>query len=181
MLLAAAVLLGNTRCQTTTNGLGPDGPVFVTSLAVQDANGNAASSFASGQQIQFVLSVRNRSGSSQTLSFDTAQQYNFAVLASGTSTVVWTWSGGQVFNPSASSLSFQAGETKTFTITWNQLDSLGQLVAAGNYEAIGGLTCNTGSTGSSSASLACMPAGVPSSDQLAPSVYVSTLVPFAIR
>lgn len=182
--LIAAALLGNTQCQSTSNnGIGPNGPNFVTTLAVEDANGNAASSFTPSQQIQFVLSVRNRSTTSQTISFSTVQQYNFAVFESGTATEVWTWSLSQTFTQNTTTLTIPAGGTQTFTVVWNQLDDAGQLVPSGDYEVIGGVTCNysNSSTTSSSASAVCMPTGVPSSGDLAPSVYISTLVPFTIQ
>lgn len=183
--LLAVTLLGSTRCQNTiNNGIGPDGANFVTTLAVEDANGNAASSFSAGQQIQFVLSVRNRSATSQTLSFNTAQQFNFAVFDSGTATEVWTWSLGRAFVQQTTMLTIAAGQTQTFTVVWNQTDDAGFAVAPGNYEVFAGLTCsNTGSASnsSSSANTACMPGGVPGSGDLAPSVYVSTLVPFTIQ
>ncbi len=189
--LCAALLLGATlsQCQSiTTNGIGPDGPVFVTSVAVEDANGVLTSIFSPGQTIQFVVSVRNRSSSSQTLSFDTSQKSNIVVLDSGTATEVWTWSLGQSFSQNTSSLTIAAGQTQTFTVTWDQTDDSGQAVASGDYEVIGGLTCSnttssstTSTTTTSSASTTCMPTGIPSSDQLAPSVYISTLVPFTIQ
>jgi hypothetical protein len=184
-LLLAGMLLGSTQCQNTTNdGTNSDGPIFVTSLAVEDVNGNAASSFSSTAEIQFVLNVRNRTSSSQTISFNTAQEYNFEVLDSGTATEIWTWSLGQTFSQSTTSLTFVAGETKTFTVKWEQLDDTGQLVPTGSYEAIGGMTCtsNSGSSTSSSstASSTCMPTGTATSNQLVPSVYISTLVPFTI-
>lgn len=183
--LLAAALLGNTQCQSNASGIGPDGPNFVTTLAVGDASGNAASSFSPSQQIQFVLSVRNRSTVAQTVSFNTAQQTNFVVLDSGSATEIWTWSLGQSFDQSQTSLSWQPGETKTFTVTWNQVNDSNQLLPSGNYEALAGLTCTSSSrsSGSSSASSAnnCMPAGVPGSGDLAPSVYISTLVAFTIQ
>lgn len=183
--LLAAALLGNTQCQSNTNnGIGPDGPNFVTTLAVEDANGNATSSFSPGQQIQFVLSVRNRSTTNQTISFNTAQQYNFAVFESGSATEVWTWSLSQSFTQNATTLTIPAGQTQTFTVVWNQTDDAGQLVSSANYEVFAGLTCNyTSSSSNSSASVGttCMPTGVPGSGDLAPSVYVSTLVPFTIQ
>jgi Intracellular proteinase inhibitor len=188
IMLCATLLLGASlsQCQTsTTNGIGSDGPIFVTSLAVEDASGNAVSTFNSGDPITFVLSVRNRSSSSQTISFNTAQQYNFEVVDSGTATEVWTWSLGQSISPSTSSLTFQAGETQTFTVTWDQVNDNNQLVPTGPYEAIGGVTCNNSSSSSSSsttsASINCMPTGIATSDQLAPSVFISTLVPFTIQ
>lgn len=183
--LLAAALLGNTQCQSNASGIGPNGPNFVTTLAVEDASGNAASSFSQGQQIQFVLSVRNRSTLAQTVSFNNAQQTNFAVLDSGSATEVWTWSLSQSFDQSQTSLTWQAGETKTFTVTWNQVNDSNQLLSPGSYEVIAGLTCanSNSSPGSSSSSTVrnCMPAGVPGAGDLAPSVYVSTLVPFTIQ
>lgn len=184
--LIAAALLGASQCQqTSNNGVGPNGALFVTTLAVEDANGNVTSSFTPSQQIQFVLSVRNRSTSSQTVTFNTSEQYNFAVFESGSATEVWTWSLGQSFNQTTTTLTWQPDEIKTFTVTWNQVSDGNQLVAAGNYEAIAGLTCTNSSSSSSSSSLStannCMPTGVPGSGDLVPSVYVSTLVPFTIQ
>ena len=181
------MLLGATQCQntTTTNGIGSDGPVFVTSLAVEDANGNPASTFLSATNIQFVLSIRNRSSSNQTISFNTAQQYNFEVVQSGTANEVWTWSvNQQQFSQNTTSLTINAGQTQTFTVTWNQANDSGQQVPTGSYEVIGGLTCNNSSSTSSSSSTSatnCMPTGSLSSDQLVPTVFVSTLVPFTIQ
>jgi len=181
--LLAVLLLGANQCQTsTTNAIGSDGPVFVTTLTVEDANNNPASTFSLSAPIQFVLSVRNRSSTSQTLSFNTAQQYNFEVVDSGIATEVWTWSLGQSFSQSNSSLTINAGQTQTFSVTWNQLNDASQLVSTGSYEAIGGVTCtNNSSSSSSSASINCMPTGIATSDQLAPSVFISTLAPFTIQ
>ena len=184
--VCAALLLGATQCQSSSsNGIGPNGPVFVTTLAVEDANGVLSNTFSSGETIQFVLSVRNRSSSSQTLTFNTSQQSNFAVLDSGTATEVWTWALGQSFSQSTTSLTIAAGQTQTFTVTWNQTDDNQQLVPSGAYEVIAGLTCTNGSSSASSSTSSanplCMPTGIPTSGQLAPSVYISTLAPFTIQ
>ncbi|MGB9429184.1 MAG: BsuPI-related putative proteinase inhibitor [Gammaproteobacteria bacterium] len=183
--LLTGLLLGSTQCQTTNNnGTGPDGPLFVTTLAIEDANGNIASSFSAAQEIQFVLSVRNRSTTAQTVTFNTGQQVNFAVFDTGTATEVWTWSLAQTFTQTTTSLTIPAGQTQTYTVTWDQVDDSGQAVPAGNYEAIGGLTCvNSSSSSNSTSSTAsnCMPTGVPASGDLVPSVYISTLVPFTIQ
>lgn len=184
--LIAAALLGASQCQNNSNnGVGPNGALFVTTLAVEDANGNAASSFTQGQQIQFVLSVRNRSTSSQTVSFNTSEQSNFAVFESGSATEVWTWSLTQAFSQTLTTLTWQPDETKTFTVTWNQVNDSNQLVFPGNYEAMAGLTCANSSSSSSSSSSStannCMPTAVPGSGDLVPSVYVSTLVPFTVQ
>lgn len=182
--LIAAALLGSTQCQNNNSGVGPNGPNFVTTLAIEDTSGNTASSFSPAQQIQLVLSVRNRSTTSQTISFNTVQQYNFVILNSGSATEVWTWSLSQSFAQTTSSLTIAAGQTQTFTVVWDQTADNGQAVPSGNYEAIAGLTCvNNSSSSSSSSSSAsnCMPTGVPGSSDLVPSVYVSTLMPFTIQ
>lgn len=180
--VVAFMLLGTTQCQTTSNGVGSNGPDFVTTLAIENTNGTVVNTFTLGQPLQFVLSVRNRSSSSQTLSFNTSQQYNFTVLESGSATEVWTWSLTQVFSQATTSLSIPSGQTDNFSVTWNQLNDSDQAVSGGSYEVIGGVTCvGNSSSSTSSASNDCMPAGVPAADQLAPSVYISTLVPFTIE
>ncbi|MGA9852497.1 MAG: BsuPI-related putative proteinase inhibitor [Gammaproteobacteria bacterium] len=185
IVICAALLLGATQCQSTSSGIGPNGPDFVTTLAVEDASGNTTSSFTLGQPIQLVLSVRNRTTSSQTISFNTAQQYNFVVLDSGSATEVWTWSLVQTFSQNTTTLTLAAGQTQTYTVTWDQTDDNDQLVPSGNYEVFAGMTCNNSTSSSSSSSTStnvnCMATGVPTSDELAPSVYISTLMPFTIQ
>lgn len=62
IILCAVVLLGNTQCQQSSNisGQSDGSPIFVTTLAVENANGVPTTSFTSGESIQFVLSVHNR-------------------------------------------------------------------------------------------------------------------------
>ena len=66
LVLAAILLLGNTRCQNNSSS-STTSPVFITTLAVEDANGNPATTFSQGQSIQFVLTVRNRTDMDQNI------------------------------------------------------------------------------------------------------------------
>ncbi len=177
----AALLLGTSRCQTTgANNV--NGPVFVTSLTTLDANNQPAGSFSRGQSVTFQLSVRNRSQSAQTLWFNTAQQYNFAVVAAGTGNVVWYWSAGQLFTQGFTSLTFQPGQARLFAVSWNQTNTQGQLVSAGSYEVLGGVTYfNTSGASGPANNGGAMATGIPAASQLMPTQYVSSLVPFSIQ
>ncbi len=64
MVLCAALLLGNSQCQ---NNSASSSSTFVTTMAVEDANGNPETSFSSGQSIQLVLNVRNRTDTDQSI------------------------------------------------------------------------------------------------------------------
>ena len=181
LIFASLLLLGNSNCSKNNAS---DAPQFVTSLAMEDVNGNVVSSFASGASVQLVLKIRNRSTSAQTLWFNSSQQYNLAAVNSGTADVVWNWDSGQSFDSSAfTSLVFKAGETKTFTVnSWALTDDNGTNLASGDYEVLGGFTVyNTAGAGSAADNGSSMAAGQPTASQMFPTVYRSTLQFFAIQ
>ena len=85
-----------------------------------------------------MLTVRNRLSTRATVEFTTARISDFVVVRENSSSVVWKWSTGQPpFTPSATTLEFNAGETKTFERAWNQVGDNGVPVPAGTYEARG--------------------------------------------
>lgn len=178
-LCAVLMLLGNNNC-SKNNDAGT--PQFVTSIAVQDANNLPASAFAKGDTIKFVLTIRNRSNSSQTLWFNSSQEYNLAVVQAGTNDVVWNWDATQTFTSQFTSLEFTAGETKTFTVTWDQAGNDSVQVDTGKYEVIGGFTVyNTTGAGSAADNADSMAQGAPTAGQLFPTVYRALLTPFTIQ
>ncbi|MGH8321824.1 MAG: hypothetical protein ACRESX_03945 [Gammaproteobacteria bacterium] len=182
------MLLGNSQCQqnnSQTNG----SPTFVTTMTVEDANDDPTTSFSSGQSIQFVLNVHNRSNMQQIITTQTCiQQFEIAVVTAGTSNVVFS-GPNPAFQCNAISLDgvpmmFTANETKTFTVTWDQTESTGKLIAPGNYEVMGGVVCwNPPSSGSSAGydTVDCMPPAPPTPDELTPTQYRSDLVAFTIQ
>jgi hypothetical protein len=152
IVLCTALILGNSQCQQSSiSNTSGNGPSFVTTLAVEDANGNSASQFSQGQAIQFVISVHNRLNTSQTVVIRqppcAVPDYSAAVVRAGTSNVVFAGSNYTGFQcnlavgPEGYQLTFAPNQTMTFTVPWNQTDANGQLVAPGNYEAMGGLIC----------------------------------------
>lgn len=181
ILLCAGALLGTSQCQQQDDKT--DGsPVFVTTLALQDANGNVQSSFTSGQTVVLKLTVYNRSDAVQTFWFATSQQYNFAVVSASTANVVWCWAAQKFFAQVFTSLSFQPYETQSFTANWNQTDNNGIPLPAGQYEALGGLTMyNRGGVNDAEDNSDAMAGCAPQPSQMAPTQYRSDLLLFNIN
>lgn len=191
ILLCVGLLLGNTQCQqgnSSSSGSGGSA-TFVTSMAVENANGIPTTSFASGESIQFVLSVRNRTDMPQTITSQVCvSQFDTAVVTAGTANVVFNGPvpGMQCMAISLDGvpMSFAANETKTFTVIWNQTDLAGGLAVPGNYEVMGGVVCwNPPSNGSPAGydTVNCMAPSVPAPQELTPTQYRSALVAFTIQ
>jgi hypothetical protein len=202
-IAAVMLLLGASNCTKSNSS---DAPQFVTTLAVQNSAGQPTVSFAQGDTVQFVLTIRNRTDQAHSLFFNSDELLNLAVVDTGTATVVWTCDndtttacviGSNLGTPSTSGsgfneIDFAAFETKTVTVTWNQTDNNGAQVpvvptnpgtsTVGRYEVMGGFTVfNTAGPGSGSDNGASMAEGPPSASQLFPSVYRSTLAAFTIN
>jgi hypothetical protein len=191
-LSCALLLLGNNNCVKNS---GASSPQFVTSLAIEDVNGLPSSGFATGAPIKFVLTIRNRSDQAQTLYFSSSELINVAVVQAGSANVVWSCDNDtttaciisqNLGTPSTTSGFFQivfaAFETKTVTVTWNQSDDSAAQVNTGSYEVIGGFTVfNTTGPGSSADNGNSMATGAPTSNQMFPTVFRSTLTPFTVQ
>jgi len=120
-------------------GSGSDGigPSFVTELTLRDVNGVPSDSFARGEPIELRLTVRNRLSTAATVQFTSTRQSDFVVIRRGSQALVWKFSDGKAFAQVQTELEFAAGEIKTFSVTWDQLDSSEQPVDTGVYEARG--------------------------------------------
>jgi hypothetical protein len=110
-----------------------DGPTFTTTLTLEDSAGVEKSSFAQGELIVLKLTVRNRTSQPVELDFATGQQYDFFAFRSGANSTSWRWSATALFTQATSQLSFAAGESKLFTVTW------APDLPRGAYEARGAL------------------------------------------
>lgn len=133
-----AICLGaSTDSCSLSNGGGGDNPNFVTQLQLQDIDGQITDSFARGDTITMVMTVRNRLGTDATIQFPTARQSDFVVVRQDTNDVIWKWSTGRTFSQTPSELNFAAKQSLTFTFNWNQMDDNGNPVPSGDYEARG--------------------------------------------
>jgi hypothetical protein len=134
-----------------------NGPTFTTTLVLKDAAGTARNTFQAGELITFELSVRNRTAQPVELDFRSGQQYDFFAFKSGTTDLVWLWSASALFTQAESTLTFAAGETRVFSVTWAQ-------GTRGTYEARGAVLFD----------------GLDTNRQ-APHELGSTLVPFTVN
>lgn len=137
----AAVCLGATSSSCSIGGSDDrngEEPSFVTQLTLRNLDGEITDSFERGEPITMVLTVRNRLRTSASVDFTTTRTSDFVVVRENTDNVVWQWSAGQLpFPTRPTTLDFAAGETKTFTVTWTQVDNNDAQVRAGTYEARG--------------------------------------------
>ena len=142
LVICAGSTTSNRSCslgKSDDSGDGGDDPTFVTTLQLQDTEGNVTSSFERGELIQMILTIRNRRDSTETVEFTDSRQSDFLVVRENSSGIVWQLSEESAApSPAPTTLEFAAGETKTITTTWNQTDSdSDDRVRVGTYEARG--------------------------------------------
>lgn len=182
LLLCTTFLLGASQCQQKQQNDQTNGsPVFVTTLSLQDVNGNVKNTFEAGTPIVLKLTVYNRSDAVQTLSFGDSQQYNFAAVNAGTGSIVWYWSWNHFFLTMVTNLVFQPHETQSFTVNWDQTDNSGVQLPIGQYEIFGGMTGHLVGIGDSTpGNDDAMAPALPEPTQMSPTQFRSTLDMFTI-
>jgi hypothetical protein len=141
-VICAGTASSNRSCSfgsSDDSGDGGDDPTFVTTLQLQDSEGNVTNSFEREEQIQMILTVRNRSDTAETVEFTDSRQSDFLVVRENRSGIVWQLSeNGAAPAPGMTTLEFAPGEIKTISISWNQTDSdSDDQVPVGTYEARG--------------------------------------------
>jgi Intracellular proteinase inhibitor len=139
-VICAGTASSNRSCSFGSSGDSGDGgddPTFVTTLQLQDSEGNVTNSFERREQIQMILTVRNRRDTTERVEFTDSRQSDFLVVRENSSGIVWQLSEETAApSPTPTTLEFAPGESKTFTTTWDQLESdSGDRVRVGTYEA----------------------------------------------
>jgi hypothetical protein len=121
------------------SGDGGDDPTFVATLQLQDNEGNVTDTFQRGEQIQMILTVRNRRDTTETVEFTDSRQSDFLVVRENSTGIVWQLSEESAAPaPAPTTLEFAPGQSRTFTTTWDQSESdSGEQVRVGTYEARG--------------------------------------------
>jgi Intracellular proteinase inhibitor len=142
LVICAGTASSNRSCSFGSSGDSGDGgddPTFVTTLQLQDSEGNVTNSFQRGESIQMILTVRNRRDTTETVEFTDSRQSDFLVVRENSSGIVWQLSEESAApSPGQTVLELGPGETETITISWDQTESdSGERVRVGTYEARG--------------------------------------------
>lgn len=143
LAICAGTTASNRSCSLGSSGNnsgdGGNDPTFVATLQLQNSSGDVTDSFDRGELIQMILTVRNRRDTSETIDFTDSRTRDFVVVRENTSTVVFQLSKKEAAPAqTATTLDFGPNEVKTFTTTWDQIDSdSGDQVRTGSYEARG--------------------------------------------
>jgi hypothetical protein len=121
------------------DGDGGDDPTFVATLQLQNTTGEVTDTFQRQELIQMILTVRNRRDTSETMDFTDSRTSDFVVVRENTDNIVWQLSKESAAPaPTPTTLQFGPNETKTFTTTWDQIESDGgDQAPVGAYEARG--------------------------------------------
>lgn len=115
-----------------------DNQSFVTQLALINPNDQETDTFDFGEHVTMQLTVRNTSDNTAEVQFPTTRTSDFVVVDPNSNEVLWKWSTSQpAFATTPTILTFQPGETKTFTQTWTQVSDNGAALNPGTYEARG--------------------------------------------
>jgi hypothetical protein len=115
------------------------GSTFVTTLVLRDSANVATDQFSRSDLIQFELSVRNQTTQEVKLSIGQPRR-DFLVFDAGADMPRWRYTTGLAVTAEGIVLTFAPGETKVFTLTWNQELLDGTFLPAGRYEARGLVT-----------------------------------------
>jgi len=99
--------------------------------------------YQAGAPVQMTLNVRNTGDQAIRLQMPTGQMYDFVVQNSN-GQEIWHWSNGRAFTQSVTQVAVPAGETRSFTVTWNQQDDQGNQVPPGSYTIVGMVTDSSG-------------------------------------
>lgn len=86
-----------------------------------------------GQPVQLRLVKTNISNRPITLTYNTAQRFDFYVRRGISGPVVWQWSEDRVFAQVVERVTLAPGQSQVFSATWDQRTNAGNLVQPGLY------------------------------------------------
>lgn len=100
--------------------------------------------YSRGQIVRFNLTLRNTGKSVQKLTFSSGQSFDITATPAGRTEAAWRWSHDKMFTMALRDVSLRAGETQSWTATWEQTDNNGNPLPRGEYSVVGSITANGG-------------------------------------
>lgn len=95
----------------------------------------AKRTYAPGEAVEIVLTVRNTGSAPVAVTFTSGQQFEF-IVRRPRGDEVWRWSHDQAFIQVVQSMQILPQGSLTFRRVWDQQDLQGRRVDPGSYEAI---------------------------------------------
>jgi hypothetical protein len=129
LVLLASTLAG---CENNVNPPTQLAADFVTVMKTEGESGQSQTVFEFDEPVVFVVRVTNLTHEPKTLHFNTSCQEDFWIRGPDGEEV---WHPIRLCLQVSSTMEFGAGETKTESGTWRQIDNDGAGVAAGDYTA----------------------------------------------
>jgi hypothetical protein len=138
LLVLALAACGKHKAQNGPDPLPNQKFTSTVSIAYKTgATPDTAGHFIRGAVLTFTLRVKNISSQSITLTFPDNRQPDFVVKKASDQTVMWRYTDSLLVIPGATTLTFAAGQTRTFTADWDMRDTTNTLVDPGDYVGIG--------------------------------------------
>ncbi len=107
-------------------------------VSLHDGDGREVRGFRQVEPVTLVLTVWNRGDQSRSLTLPTSQTHEF-VVSGGAGDEVWRWSAGRMFAQRLTEVTLAAGDSRTFSETWDQVGGDGRPAAIGPYRLVGGI------------------------------------------
>ena len=82
-----------------------------------------------GETVVITLTLTNDTNTVQTYEFGTSQRYDVIIRRGGRE--IWRWSDGRVFAQMLGSETLQPGESRVYTVDWNQTNTAGTCTVVG--------------------------------------------------
>lgn len=113
-----------------------DQPVTLPALLQQVMTSRNA--YPLGAKVTLDYGIKNRTNSPITYNFSSGKKYDIWIMLGNTE--VYRMSRGRMYTQALTSLAIAPGETKTFSVQWDQKDQNGKQVGPGTYVVYAQLT-----------------------------------------
>jgi hypothetical protein len=128
---AALITSCGCKCRRGGDGAGGDSPDRAEPDLIEADIRLNEGGYAMGEPIVMTLEVTNRAERAITLTFPSAQRYDF-IVKKGKQTI-WQWSGGRMFAQVVGRYELAPGETISYEYTWDQTAADGTKPGLGAY------------------------------------------------